>query len=109
MGENTNQNAGSFFDECGLTVATGDVEVGLTYPIYGMITKFLEIEGNKVTVEINFNILATMEIPDIDKIETLRSRAFEPGIFVSKVEKVDEKIEVSCGTVIFGKKMSYND
>ena len=38
MEEQKEQN---FFDKFGLEVTSGDVEIGQTYPIYGMITKVL--------------------------------------------------------------------
>ena len=80
--ENKDQN---FFEKYGLEVAAGEVEVGKTYPIYGMITKFLDETPGHVVVEINFSITANMIVPERDKIELLKERAFEPGIFISTV------------------------
>lgn len=95
----------NFFDKHGLEVSNGDVEVGKTYPIYGMITKILNDTPGSVIVEVNFSITASMSIPTEEKIEVLKRRAFEPGIFISTVtEKNDEgKICVDCQTVVFGK------
>lgn len=104
--ENEKEN---FFDKFGLEIASGDVEVGSTYPIYGMITKIICDEPGAVVVEVNFNILAHMAVPDREKIETLRQRAFEPGIFVSTITSKEagndgKQIEVDCNTVVFGRK-----
>ena len=103
--ENKDNN---FLDKFGLEVASGEVEVGGTYPIYGMITKVLDDSPGNVTVEINFSINAKMAIPDEEKIELLKERAFEPGIFVSTVKSKTEGIFVDCSTVVFGRKQQYN-
>jgi hypothetical protein len=97
----------NFFEKFGLEVASGEVEVGKTYPIYGMITKLLEEDGDDVTVELNFSIKARMTIPDSQKVELLKERAFEPGIFVSTIVSKDPAVEVDCSTVVFGKKQHY--
>lgn len=104
------ENGENFFDKFGLEVASGEVEVGNTYPIYGMITKFINEVPGEVIVELNFSITAHMTIPSEDKIEVLKQRAFEPGIFISTVtEKADgEGITVDCQTVVFGKKQKYS-
>jgi hypothetical protein len=98
----------NFFEKFGYEVKFGEVEVGTTYPLYGMITKILDDTPGHVVVEINFAITANMTIPDMDKIELLKQRAFEPGIFVSTVVHKDPKIEVDCSTVVFGKKQTFN-
>ena len=97
----------NFFEKFGLEVATGEVEIGQTYPIYGMITKLLDDTPGNVIVEINFSITANMAIPDSDKIELLKQRAFEPGIFVSTITSKDEGIKVDCSTVVFGRKQEF--
>ncbi len=97
----------NFFEKFGLEVTSGEVEVGKTYPIYGMITKFLDEEQGAVIVELNFNIVAKMAVPDEAKIELLKQRAFEPGIFVGEVVENDDRIVVDCSTVIFGKKKHF--
>jgi hypothetical protein len=48
-----------------------------------------------------------MTIPDVEKVELLKERAFEPGIFVSTVKAKDPKLEVDCSTVVFGKKQGF--
>lgn len=97
-----------FFEKFGLEVTTGEVEVGKTYPIYGMITKILNDIPGGVEVELNFSIRANMAIPDTTKIELLKERAFEPGIFVSTVKSKETGIEVDCSTVVFGKRQNYS-
>lgn len=98
----------NFFEKFGYEVKFGEVEIGTTYPLYGMITKVLDDTPGHVVVEINFSIKANMSIPDQEKIELLKERAFEPGIFVSTVTCKDPKIEVDCSTVVFGKRQAFN-
>ncbi len=98
----------NFFEKFGLEVASGEVEVGQTYPIYGMITKVIDDSPGNVIVELNFSIRASMAIPDNDKIEILKQRAFEPGIFVSTVTSKTEGIQVDCSTVVFGRRQQFN-
>ena len=105
MEENKDVN---FFEKFGLEVASGEVEVGSTYPIYGMITKLIDDTPGNVVVEINFSIRANMSIPDPDKVELLKERAFEPGIFVSTVISKDNGVIVDCSTVVFGRRQQFN-
>ena len=97
----------NFFEKFGCEVAFGEVEVGTTYPLYGMITKIIDDTPGHVIVELNFSITATMTIPDVEKVELLKERAFEPGIFVSTVKVKEPKLEVDCSTVVFGKKQGF--
>ncbi len=108
MEKNENNSDKNFFEKYGLEVAAGDVEVGSTYPIYGMITKFIHDEPGKVIVELNFSIKANLAIPSQDKVDILKSRAFEPGIFVSTVISKESGVEVDCSTVVFGKRAEFN-
>ena len=103
--ENKDQN---FFEKFGLEVTSGEVEIGHTYPIYGMITKIVNDTPGSVAVEINFSIRANMAIPDRDKVELLKERAFEPGIFVSTVTSKEGGICVDCTTVVFGRRQQYS-
>lgn len=98
----------NFFEKFGLEVTAGDVEVGSTYPIYGMITKLLDESPGHVIVELNFSIRAKMSIPDPQKVELLKERAFEPGIFVSTVTSKDGGINVDCSTVVFGRRQNFS-
>jgi hypothetical protein len=105
----SNSKEPNFFEKFGLEVANGEVEVGQTYPIYGMITEILKDEPGSVTVTLNFSITANMTIPDEKKVNLLKERAFEPGIFVSTVKsKEDGAIEVDCSTVVFGRKQGFH-
>lgn len=95
-------------EELGLEVKKGEVEVGGTYPIFGMLTSIEEMEDGNVIAKINYNITATMLISDRSRLDVLKSRAFETGIFVSTVTSKEPEIEVECQAVIFGKPQSYN-
>jgi hypothetical protein len=98
----------NFFEKFGLEVSSGEVEIGSTYPIYGMITKIINDTPGNVVVEINFSIRANMSIPDADKVNILKERAFEPGIFVSTVVSKDQGVVVDCSTVVFGRRQQFN-
>jgi hypothetical protein len=102
------ENETDFLQKFGLEVTSGEVEIGQTYPIYGMITKMLNDEPGNVMVEINFSIKASMIIPDNSQVELLKQRAFEPGIFVSTVTSKDDGVCVDCTTVVFGKRQEFN-
>ncbi len=97
----------SFFEKFGLEVSSGEVQVGQTYPIYGMITNILHDEPGNVVVELNFSIHAHMAIPDRGKIELLKERSFEPGIFVSTVVAKEDRVTVDCNTVVFGRRTNF--
>jgi hypothetical protein len=96
-------------EDLGLEVTEGSVEVGETYPLYGMITDFLGVgESGKTEVMLNFSIKLTMNITDADKIELLKDKSFEPGIFFTTVKEIDYdrddyKVAGDCQTVVFGK------
>lgn len=106
----------NFFEKFGLGVQPSpleDLQIGQVYPIYGMITAILSDDPGSVMVEINFNIKATMLINEEDKINTIKGRSFEPGIFVLTVDSIADKdsirndkynVEGTCNTVIFGRK-----
>ena len=83
------------------------VEVGQTYPIFGMITNIKE-EEEGVVVEINHHVTAKIQVNDSARLETLKQKAFETGIFVSTVLSTEPELEVHCKAVIFGKNQSYN-
>ena len=100
--------AENFFEKFGLEVTSGEVEIGQTYPIYGMITRILDEAPGSIKVEINFSITADMAIPDQNKVEVLKERAFEPGIFLSTVRSKEDGIHVDCRTVIFGKRQAFS-
>lgn len=93
----------NLFDDLGLSVEFGDVEVGQVYPIYGLITKFISDEPGNIVVRINENVEATMNVGEQDKIDILKNRSFEPGIFVCTITELGTLIKADCSTVIFGK------
>ena len=107
MEEGTKEEKNAF-EELGLKVGFGQVEVGKTYPIFGAITRLVDETPGRVVVEINNNIIARMNIPDEKRLNVLKERAFESGIFVSKIVSKDSQVVVDCQTVIFGKKQSFN-
>jgi hypothetical protein len=100
-------NEESIFERYGLEITANEVEVGKRYPIYGMITKFLSEQPGHVEVELNFSIKAHLSIPDSTKLNLLKERAFEPGIFISTILKNDGQVEVDCSTVVFGKRQEF--
>ena len=102
------QKEQNFFEKYGLEVSAGEVELGKTYPIYGMITKILDETPGHVVVEINFSITANMIVPEKDKVEVLKERAFEPGIFISTVTTKQPAVTVDCQTVVFGRRQTYS-
>lgn len=91
-----------------MEISQREVEVGATYPIFGMITAIEQHESGDIYAQINYNIRAKLNQLDHSKLEFLRERAFESGIFVSTVTAKGAKIEVDCKTIIFGHKQAYN-
>lgn len=96
------------FSSLGLEVTSGEVEVGNVYPVFGAITRFIDETPGAVVAELNNHIIIKMNVPDETRLSVLRERAFETGIFISKVVEKDPSITLECQTVIFGKKQSYN-
>ncbi len=105
MSSNSGQN---FLEKFGLEIGQGEVVIGQTYPIYGMITKFIDETPGNVVVEINYSITAKMTIPSQDKVDLLKERSFEPGIFISTVKAKDDGVVVECSTVVFGKRQNHD-
>lgn len=89
-------------------VTRGHVEVGKTYPIFGMITNVIQDSPGNVIVELNNAIEAVMKVSSVEKISLLKERAFEAGVFVSRVLEVEPKIKVACQTVLFGQSQSHH-
>lgn len=98
-----NEETDNFFTKFGLELTEDIVEVGKTYPIYGMITEFYNDTPGKVEVQVNFKIRAKLNVFKLDQVELLKKRSLEPGIFVAKVLSNDDELVVECSTVIFGK------
>ena len=105
--ENPSRREQNLFELLGLEVRPGAVEVGETYPIFGMITDLSsEVEG-RVTAELNHNITAYISVEDSAKVDLLKQKAFETGIFVCRVLATNPRLEVECQAVIFGKNQAY--
>ena len=102
------KNNRNFFDELGLEVTHNSVEIGKTYPIFGAITSINSENGNNLEIEINRNITAHLSVSSPEKIETLKTKSFESGIFISKVIRTEPSIVVECQTVIFGRSQAAN-
>ena len=110
--ENKEKN---LFEEAGLEVKYSEVEVGQVYPIYGMVTDIIENQGEDLKIVVNWSILLTIYKVSDEKKDLIKGRAFEPGIFLSKItNKIDTlvendvkySIEGECSTVVFGKKQT---
>lgn len=93
----------NLFEDLGLSIEFGDVEVGQVYPIYGTITEFISEEPGNLQVKINHNVTATMNVEDPEKIAILKNRTFDAGIFVCTITNTEGGIHAECSTVIFGK------
>jgi hypothetical protein len=96
------------FSELGLAISEGKVEIGKVYPIFGMITQINECDGEDIKVEINHQIKANLKIRSAERLEVLRQKAFESGIFVAKIISLEPGIEVECQAVIFGRSQAFN-
>lgn len=108
MEEVLKRSQNDLFEENGLKVARSKVEVGKTYPIYGMITKILEEQPEKIVVELNFQIQAELKYTSDEQLNLLKERVFESGIFVAKIQETEPKVKVNCKKVIFGKRSDFN-
>ena len=98
----------NLFEQLGLEVVQGTVEVGQTYPIFGAITRFLAESQGKIVAELNYHMHITMNVPDSERLELLKEHCFESGIFIARVLAKEPIIELECQTVIFGKKQGYH-
>ena len=99
----------TLFDQLGLQVAQGSVDVGKTYPLFGMITKVIEEASGELLVQLNFSVTAKLKISDAQRIEMIKERLFETGIFVCTVVATQPCVEVECLTVIFGRRRTQYD
>ena len=104
--DTNNKQPDNLFDSLGLEVKYGDAEVGQTYPIYGMITEIISDTPGNVVVIINYNIEIKMNVEDADKLNLLKNKSFEPGIFVCTINQVKPSVKGDCTTVVFGKSNS---
>lgn len=92
-----------FFRKHNLTVQTGDVEIGHVYPLYGMVTKIIDETFENFTIQLNWDTTLRCTLKDPGSVETIKSRAFEPGIFVSEITSV-KPLSGNCTTIVFGRK-----
>jgi hypothetical protein len=99
---NENQDK-NLFEELGLSVQFADVNLGDSYPVYGTITKFINESPGNIVVLINDQIETTMNLVEEDKIQVLKNRCFDPGIFVCTITQKDPVLKAECSTVIFGR------
>ncbi len=95
-------------DELAFEVAPCELLVGHTYPILGTITKLDDGMPGRIIAKINNHITAVIPVTDQKSIDILKEKAFETGVFVSKVTALLPEIEVECFAVIFGKSPSYH-
>ncbi len=103
MDEKDDKQPDNLFDSLGLEVKFGDVEVGQTYPIYGMITDIISDTPGDVIVMVNYNIEMRMNVEDAEKLALLKRKCFEPGIFVCAISHTEPSVKGDCVTVVFGK------
>ena len=102
----------NLFESMGLEIQSSKVEVGKSYPIYGMVTDILE-NVNSLYVVVNYHIKLKIEKATEDKVNLLRERALDPGIFVVTITEMSEQDEFleenitifgDCSTIIYGKR-----
>jgi len=97
-----------------VVISHSQVEVGQTYPVYGMITAILDetlLENDKhgtLLVELNKSIKVHLKINSESHLAAIKDRIFETGIFVGEVKETSPCVEINCKTVIFGKKREFN-
>jgi len=84
------------------------IQVGMVYPILGTITAIVEENESGLIVLLDGSILISMTLHNEKQRETIRSRAFEPAVFVAKVTGVDPQLAANCEMVIFGRSQAYN-
>ncbi len=68
-----------------------------------MITSVEETGGEQVRLVINYNITAYIQLDDAEKLAIIKQRAFESGIFFSRVVAKEPHVEVECSKIVFGK------
>jgi hypothetical protein len=79
-------------------------EIGRTYPVYGMITEI--ISEKPLVIRVNNQLEGTCLVEDQDKIDLVKSRSMEPGIFITTFEgqKEDGMYFGTVKTIVFGRK-----
>jgi len=90
-------------------IILGKAEVGKTYPLFGYVSEIIS-EGSDtedVVVRINNdNIILRMKKVGGERLDVMKDRAFESGIFIATVVEIteDNGIIADCQTVIYGRK-----
>ena len=90
-----------------LHVEHSRVEMGQTYPIFGMITGIIEEGAGELIVELNNSINVLLHISYPSRVLAIKQKAFETGIFVSTVLETTPRLLVECKMVIFGKSQAH--
>lgn len=74
------------------------LELNKQYPVYGMITSLLIEEVNKEEevywAIINYNIKARLNCTELEKLNIIKSRIYDVGIFVLTVEKINSDADL---------------
>jgi hypothetical protein len=92
-----------FLGKYNITVEPGEVEVGKTYPLYGIVTNIIDDTFENYTIEINHSITLRCFLKSEESSDIIKERAFEPGIFITKITN-SNPVEGECETIVFGKK-----
>jgi hypothetical protein len=89
-------------------VKLSDIKVGCTYPFYGAVTEIARIGSNEVRLCVGKQIRLTAFIPDANNYETVKQRAFDPGIFIATVTTLgpDGTVFADCQTMVFGRRQN---
>lgn len=98
-----------FLDMSNISVKYDTVEVGQTYPIYGMITSFIDDDPSAFKIIVNHNIEMTVVVSDPEKVSLLKSRSFDPGIFMCTISQVEPSVKGDCYTIVFGKQTASSE
>lgn len=86
-----------------LRIEPSEIQIGKTYPLYGMVTKIIDESLENFTIELNYQITLKCFVKNAQSVDTIKERAFEPGIFVTEITSV-EPVAGNCGTIVFGRK-----
>ena len=112
------------FDKFGLEVKNKEIVLGDPSLVYGRITQILNDTPGEVVVIINRNLKLKLFLEDVERINIIKSRSLEPGIFVCTFDKKNENTTIEergdstedtvflyegvCDKVVFGKKQEYD-
>jgi hypothetical protein len=87
------------------SVARNEIKIGEVYPVYGAISDLVDY-GTCVCATIQPGVRCQMVFTGREQVDLIRSRMFDPGIFVCEIVDIDEYFNVfaKCQTVVFGKR-----